>query len=404
MRATIERTVTDGYCCGCGACAGALGTGDVVMRLSAQGQLRPTLLAPLPAPAASKFGQVCPGVNVRLEPTTAGAPERAWGPIVRLRAGHAVDPEFRRLGSSGGAVSALAMHLLETGQVDFVAQIAVSADDPLRNDVQQSTCRADVLRAAGSRYAPAAPLERLGEFLDSGRRFAVIGKPCDVAAVRNLARVDPRVERQIPFLISFMCAGVPSLEGTLELLRAMGMARSELRSFRYRGDGWPGMARAVSQDDRVAEMDYAGSWGRVLNRHLQFRCKICPDGTGETADVVCADAWYGVDGYPDFAERDGRSLVIARTARGEALVSEALQRSVLVADNLDVGELARMQPYQLARKQLVLARLLGTWLRRGWVPRYRGLRLLACARQANPIEWLRNAVGTWRRAVGEEAP
>lgn len=374
------------------------------MQLSVKGDMRPRLFGSLDDDEMQAFAEYCPGVNLSLDPDPQAFVDRNWGPIVSLRAGHAVDPELRRQGSSGGAVSTLALHLLETGQVDFVLQIAAFADDPLRNEAQRSTTKAEVLRAAGSRYAPAAPLEQLGECLDSGLRFAVIGKPCDVAAVRNLGRSDPRVARQIPFLISFMCAGVPSIEGTRELLRALGMEGVALQSFRYRGDGWPGMARAVARDGRVAEMDYSRSWGTILNRHLQFRCKICPDGTGETADVVCADAWYGKDGYPDFAERDGRSLVIARTARGEALVAEALRAGVLVVENLDIAELPRMQPFQLARKQLVLARLFGTWLRRGWVPRYRGLRLLACARQASPVEWLRNAVGTWRRAVGEKAP
>jgi coenzyme F420 hydrogenase subunit beta len=45
------------------------------------------------------------------------------------------------------------------------------------------------------------------------------------------------------------------------------------------------------------------AWGEELSNHLQFRCKICPGGTGEFADVVCAGAWYGKDGYPDFTER-----------------------------------------------------------------------------------------------------
>src|SRR3712207_7050821 len=57
---------------------------------------------------------------------------------------------------------------------------------------------------------------------------------------------------------------------------------------------------------------------------FRSRCKICPDGTGEFADIVCADAWYGKDGYPDFAEREGRSL------RSEEHTSELQSRQYLV--------------------------------------------------------------------------
>ena len=55
-------------------------------------------------------------------------------------------------------------------------------------------------------------------------------------------------------------------------------------------------------------MSYADSWGAHLSKHVQFRCKICPDAVGGVADIACADAWYGGDsGYPQFDEAAGRS-------------------------------------------------------------------------------------------------
>ncbi|OZA24382.1 MAG: hypothetical protein B7X93_11450 [Hydrogenophilales bacterium 17-61-9] len=397
---TLSEIVKSGFCSGCGACAGLLGPSKVQMRLSQQGCLRPASLGQLDPKDVELVQAVCPGIHLEHDPY-ADASHPIWGPIKRVRTGQATDAQIRREGSSGGVVSALAVYLLESRQVDFVAQIAVAAGDPLANEVQMSRTRADVLRAAGSRYAPAAPLARLEEYLSTGQRFALVGKPCDIAAIRNLARVDSRIGRQVPFLLSFMCAGVPSIKGTHALLDALGVERSRLQSFRYRGDGWPGMARAVSLDGQVAEMDYAKSWGTILNRHLQFRCKICPDGTGEFADVVCADAWYGKDGYPDFEERDGRSLVLTRTAVGESLVQEAVRAGAIVVSDLAITEIDRMQPYQLNRKQVVLGRLLATRLRRGWAPRYRRLGLVKASLGARPLVWLRNAIGTFKRAEGE---
>jgi len=397
----LESIVRNGFCSGCGACAGLLGASRVQMRISSEGYVRPYTLQALDTRAVELIQAVCPGIRIEHESRTAGSHHPIWGPIQRVRTGQASDPQIRREGSSGGVVSALALYLLESRQVDFVAQIAVAKADPLTNEVQMSRTRADVLRAAGSRYAPAAPLARLEDYLATGQRFAVVGKPCDIAAVRNSARVDSRIDRQIPFLLSFMCAGVPSIKGTHELLQELGIEATRLQSFRYRGDGWPGMARALSMDGQVAEMDYAKSWGTILNRHLQFRCKICPDGTGEFADVACADAWYGKDGYPDFAEREGRSLVLTRTAAGESLVQEAVRAGAIGANDLPVEEIARMQPYQLNRKRVVLGRWLATRLRRGWAPRYRRLGLVKASLGARPMNWLRNAIGTYRRAEGE---
>lgn len=51
-------------------------------------------------------------------------------------------------------------------------------------------------------------------------------------------------------------------------------------------------------------MSYNESWGNILGKYLQKRCKICPDGIGEFADIVCADAWHGdKSGYPNFEEK-----------------------------------------------------------------------------------------------------
>lgn len=400
----IPDVVQNGLCAGCGLCEAVADPGVIQMRISREGYLRPHQQAPLSAAQARVLADACPGARVEHAPASSAASPSyhpLWGPLVGVRAGHSLDPEIRHQGSSGGGISAVVAWLLESGQVDFIAQIAVSRDDPLRNDLQISTTRADILSAAGSRYAPSAPLAGLRQLLERGQRFAFVGKPCDVAALRRYGRHDPRVGEFVVAMISFMCAGVPSLHGTHELLTKLGADRNQLKSFRYRGDGWPGMARAVQHDGQVFETDYNSSWGTVLNRHLQFRCKICPDGTGEFADIVCADAWYGKDGYPDFAERDGRSLILSRTQQGENLVAGAMAAGVLAADELPVDDIARMQPYQVNRKQMVLGRVIATWLARRHAPRYRRLALLRNTLSARKVEWLRNAWGTLRRAKGE---
>jgi coenzyme F420 hydrogenase subunit beta len=373
------------------------------MRFNASGYLRPVAKPgmTLPAGLQADMARACPAVRIEHTPHHSVNVHVLWGPVLTSRAGHAIDAELRQQGSSGGIISALAWHLIETRQVDGVAQIAASRDEPLRNVLQISRTRADVLRAAGSRYAPAAPLADFLGHLASGQRLAFVGKPCDVAALRQYLRRHPGLAARVPVMLSFMCAGVPSEHGSREVVEAMGADQSRLASFRYRGDGWPGMARAVQTDGQAFEMDYNTSWGSILGRHLQFRCKICPDGTGEFADVVAADAWYGKDGYPDFAERDGRSLLLARTPRGEALIQSALRANAIAIESLAIGEVEAMQPYQASRKRMVLGRVLAARLKLGMAPEYRRLGLLRASLGAGLLPWLRQAWGTFKRAQKE---
>ncbi|MEY4750080.1 MAG: hypothetical protein RIQ60_2294 [Pseudomonadota bacterium] len=369
------------------------------MRFSAAGHLRPDVAGKLSDTEASIFSNVCPGKSITQPEIVQGQEKHPiWGPILTCHAGFSSDTQLRRQGSSGGVISALAAHLLDTEQVDFILQTAADPSDPIGNKVQASISHADIGYAAGSRYAPSAPLETLNEYLATGKRFAVVGKPCDIAALRALARHDQRISRQVPVMLSFMCAGMPSRAGTVELLRQMGVQKESLKTFRYRGDGWPGKAKAVTHDGKVHEKDYNSSWGLVLNRYLQFRCKVCPDGTGEFADIVCADAWYGIDGYPDFSERDGRSLVLCRTSVGMDLLASATKSGAVELSELPISEIAKMQPYQVARKQLVLARLGGAALALGSIPKYRNLGLWQAARNARPLDLLTNLLGTFKRA------
>ena len=238
MTDPISKVVADDLCSGCGLCAGMFAQPAAEMHLSPAGFARPRPTRPLTVQERQVFQTVCPGI--RLEHKTR-TPEYTllWGPILTSQVGHATDPEVRFQGSSGGVLSALAIYLLEQKLVDGVLHISVSTDPatPFVNVPQISRTREDVLRAAGSRYAPASPLTAVQTCLQAGGRYAFIGKPCDVAALRALCQTDARVRDAFPYLLSFMCAGTPSMEGTHGIVRQLGFEPSQVVRFRYRGNG-----------------------------------------------------------------------------------------------------------------------------------------------------------------------
>lgn len=403
----IETIKASGLCSGCGLCAGISERENpaIVMEDSPAGFRRPVAVAPVSSQQAKLIDAACPGANIRHDPLAIEAKYHpVWGPLVAARLGWSSDPELRRNASSGGGLSAILNHLLSTKEVDYVVQTAVSERSPIRNAMTVSTDAEGVFKAAGSRYAPSSPLEDIGQRLDAPGRFAFVGKPCDVAGLRQLARRDPRVDEKVPYMIAFMCGGVPSYKGTSALLKAMGVeAEEDVVAFRFRGDGWPGFATAELRDGRRYQMDYDTSWGTILNRHLQFRCKICPDGVGEFADIVCADGWHlDEQGRPRFAEEDGRSLILTRTPKGESLIGRAIEAGNLDSEPLAIETIARMQPYQAKRKGLVTTRLAAMALLGKTRPSYEHLHLLANARSLGVKEGLRSFLGTLRRLLKEQ--
>lgn len=404
MRASpaLARVKAGQLCAGCGLCAG-VSQGAVRMREQSPGYARPEQTAPLPPGAERMIATACPGLKTApwREAGREGIPvDPYWGPWLRCLTGHSPDPEIRHQGSSGGVLSALAIHALETGRVSRVVHTGTDPRRPTRNVTLISTTREEILAGAGSRYAASSPLAEMESLLADGRPALFIGKPCDVSALRQLARLDTRVDRVFPYMLSFFCGGIPSHAGTDRIIGAMGLDPARIVHFRYRGEGWPGLTKAEDSEGRTGEMLYEESWGGHLSKEVQFRCKICPDAVGGVADIACADAWYGGEsGYPQFEESDGRSLIMSRSAAGEALLDSALAAGAISAEFLPIGEVVLMQPSQARRKRRVAARVAACRVLLSPTPEMRGMALMQATRRESPAGLLRDFLGTMRRII-----
>jgi coenzyme F420 hydrogenase subunit beta len=394
----LARVARGNLCAGCGLCAGLVPE-RIVMETVAPGFLRPRQTGVLSATEDRLIADTCPGLGQKVVAGGRRDPV-LWGPYVAMKTGWATNKTLRFAGASGGALSAILVSLLHSGAVDAVVQIAADPTHLAGNVTVISDTPAQVLAAAGSRYAPSAPLERLRALQADRRRFAFVGKPCDAAALRAAMTQDADLARAFPVVLSFFCAGVPSHAGGRAVLAALGAPEAETSGFRFRGNGWPGQATATLIDGTTREMSYHDSWGGILSKHVQHRCKICADGTGVAADIVCADAWEAdAGGYPLFTEKPGISLIVARTAQGAALIEAARIAGHLETAAFDPDTLAAIQPGQRERRRALLARLLALRLAGRPVPRYEGLQIVAAARQNPATRNLKNFAGMLRRTL-----
>lgn len=399
---TLARVKRGNLCSGCGGCA-LIAPDKIAMAYADPGYLRPTQKTALTAGENEKIARICPGLRQGVVVANNQQDDVLWGPYIRMYSGHAKGSALRYAASSGGVLSAVLTHLLESGQVDGVIQNFAAPDLPIGNVTKYSDTADDVFQAAGSRYAPSSPLASLNPYLESKQRYAFVGKPCDIAALRALAIEDARVNERITVMLSFFCAGIPSLTGGKAVLKELGTSLDEVKAFRFRGNGWPGQATATLADGNTRGMSYHDSWGKILSRHVQHRCKICADGTGVAADLVCADAWECDDrGYPLFEEQDGTSLIIARTSLGAKLLSEAEGIGKISTEPFDPATLAKMQPGQFGRRRVLFARLLGLKILGKPVPKYIGLHIISAARFGTVSGNLKNFLGMVRRVLKKQ--
>jgi coenzyme F420 hydrogenase subunit beta len=321
-----------------------------------------------------------------------------WGPVLELWEGYAGDNALRLAGSSGGAATALALHGIEHGGFHGTLHIAAREDVPYLNKTVLSRSREEMMAATGSRYAPASPCDRLDLIENAPTPCTFIGKPCDVAAVDKARRLKPRLDEKVGLTIAIFCAGTPSTAGTLEMIRQMGIdSPTSVSDVRYRGNGWPGMARVTGTSEGAEvtrELSYADSWGAILEKHRQWRCYVCADHTGEFADISVGDPWYREipEGEP------GRSLVIVRTDRGRRFLKAAMESGALTLERVEPHVLPASQSGLLGVRGSVWARTRVLRLFGAAAPKYVGLPMFhAWLSELTLKAKLRSIVGTMKR-------
>lgn len=325
--------------------------------------------------------------------------EHIWGRTESVYYAWSFDPILRKKASSGGALTEIASYLLESHRVDAVLHTCAANEDPTKTVVCISTTRDELIARSGSRYAISRPLSMIAN-LDDKKKYAFIGKPCDVTALKNYQRINPDAAQMITITLSFFCAGLPSQDAQVKLIREMG-CDGKIKSLRYRGDGWPGYATATQYDGKVFKMDYNTSWGQILGRDIMKMCRFCLDGIGEMADISCCDAWYLTnDNKPDFSEADGRNAVFCRSKLGEQIIKECSQSGKLVVSDFPDYEdkLQYMQFYQRDRRATMFAKYLAMKLCFKPFPRYR-IKVLKYQKDISLMRRLKILKGTIERVL-----
>jgi len=392
------QVVRSGLCTGCGACAAICPVRCIELVDIVDDGTRPEV----DRHRCVKCGRcvrVCPGIRL----SHSKWPDEIitqliceWGPIFEVWEGYASDPHIRYEGSSGGVATALAAFCLEKGGFSGVLQIGPDRESPLQNVPVISRSRDELTRNVGSRYAPAPTCAGLGSLLAEEGRFVVVGKPCDIAATRKAQLVEERLRSRVGLALSIFCAGTPSTAGTYAVLDRLGVHPEDLKEIRYRGKGWPGNLSVTShKGNRVYEMDYDKAWGHILSRFTQPRCQLCPDSTGEFADVACGDAWHR---HVDTAQ-PGLSLILVRTELGRTVLKQAVKEGYITLQKAEPIVLRLAQRSLLGRRKELWGRLMVLRALGKMVPCYEGFALSALWKDVPLRRRARLILGTWSSLV-----
>jgi coenzyme F420 hydrogenase subunit beta len=387
-------------CVGCGACSYICPDDEIQMVNITNEGIRASCSADN-CDRCTECIEVCPGYEVihdKFADNLELIPElkTGWGPVLEVWEGYAADKEVRYNGSSGGLASALALYCIEKEGMEGVLHTGADKKEPLKNKTVFSTRRDDILARSGSRYAPASPCDSLDRIENSSNPCVFIGKPCDIAGLRKAQSLREILNDKVGVAIGIFCAGTPSTQGTLDLLKEFKINPGEIEDIRYRGKGWPGnfSVRLKNGEAQYREILYTESWG-FLQKYRPYRCYLCPDGTSELADISCGDPWY----REIKEDETGYSLVLVRTEKGRRIVHGAMETGYVVLEQADPEVLVDSQKNLLSKRGAIWGRLLTMKAFGIPTPRYEGFSLFKNWLGIPLKEKMRSILGTARRII-----
>jgi coenzyme F420-reducing hydrogenase beta subunit len=302
------------------------------------------------------------------------AHDRAIGYYQKIVAGHVATGSFRELGTSGGMTSWMLARLLELGEVDAVVHVASSEDAPPGALSRYTISRSvdELLGGRKSRYHVQNLADVMSEVRDKPGRYAIVGVPCFVKAVRLLCDADDVLGERIVFAASLFCGHLKSTLYSEYLAWSVGVKAPDLIDidYRHKEPGRPPNRYSVRVSQRHGDDIVTGveqiplaDWG--LGTFKVGACDYCDDIVGETADVSFGDAWLA----PFISDWQGANVAITRSSLATRIIDDGQASGDLDVIPWTAEEVAASQVGALRHRRPGLAVRLGNRKVQGkWAP------------------------------------
>lgn len=359
--------INSGLCVVCGACQVVCPTRAITMKRYSWG-LNPELDGRCADETCTRCADVCPAREVpiaKIERTFFGRaaggdglpPE--LGVIRNVYSGHANDPEVHAASVSGGVVSSILIHALETGAIDGAVVAGYDTKQGWIARARVATDRAGILACSGSKYQPHPQLLGLDEAIRMGlKKIAITCTPCHAVAVRKLMMDEAFADigARIALVISNICGAHWSTHGTEWLIREkLGLRLEDVAGITYRARPFPGDFHVRLRDGTVKVTPFVNHFLSLLAQFTPEECRYCLEKVALSGDIVVGDTWHHPRLCPSLlgtytqadADRDpsiasalrGATMVVVRSERGQAFVDQtaAAKRITLFPNSREEG-------------------------------------------------------------------
>jgi len=283
--------------------------------------------------------------------------------------GHVADPDHRWQGASGGMATWFLRELLVSCVVDRVICVTPNPDPNRLFRFEIISDPADLLRSAKSAYYPVELSGALHFVLENPGRYALIGLPCFVKAIRLAASRNAKIGKRIEVVAGLTCGQLKTKCFAESIARRMSLAPEQITRlcFRHKTHDRPAtnFSITVSGERLSGTIEwnnfYVMAW---MTGMFKIRsCDYCDDIYSELADISFMDAWL-----PEYSDVSaGTSIVITRSALAEAIIQDkGIRDGACQLKPIPIARVMEAQAGVIEQKRRLLSHRLWVADRKGW--------------------------------------
>ena len=285
--------------------------------------------------------RVCPrtGVDAREMDKTVFGGERndqALGFSRGVYFARALNPEISRAGQYGGVVTALTAFALDQG---IISGAVLAGGNPASPETALAKTAAGVVSCAGSKYTAVPTLSSLNRAARDGmENLGVVGRPCQITAVRKGQQADLENPGAVPFAGS---------AGLLVGLFCFWSLNPEFYGYLREKSGNNELVKVDIPIEGVTLTTTVGTATRPVDEirpYIREACLSCIDCTSEWADLSVGSTEFD----------PAWNTLVVRSGAGQSLVSEAVEKGVIEIKPYPEERLPILRQAALNKKMRVL--------------------------------------------------
>jgi coenzyme F420 hydrogenase subunit beta len=261
---------------------------------------------------------ICPEIDELEDETKRKA---AWsapnGRIIETSVARAKDPGILKKATDGGVVTALLLHLFDTGRID--GAIVTKPAGPFQRRPSLAVTREEIANAAGfffdtshgmkhmsDKYVTYSSIEEFAPMVKRGlRRVALVGTSCQIKAFRRMDVLGIVPSDAIAYCFGLFCAG------NFTFTEAQRERLSKDHDF-----SWDDVLKINIKESLMVHLKNGENRTiplEDLDFMRRYACQYCPDYTAEFSDIS----------FGGIGAEEGWTTLITRTPLGRAVYADA---------------------------------------------------------------------------------